>query len=94
MRAINKLTIKDSNYSDYIQTNGTSVISIVATREAAETFEQVSVPNKRLNISYNSSVYQENSANGSYLETITLSTLPGGYSNFNEFKNEISCVSK
>jgi hypothetical protein len=92
MRAINKLTIKDSNYSDYIQTNGTSVISIIATREATETFEQVSVPSKRLNISYNSSVYQENSANGSYLETITLSTLPGGYSNFNEFKNEINGI--
>tara|TARA_A100001515_G_scaffold123058_4_gene106756 strand:- start:3237 stop:5330 length:2094 start_codon:yes stop_codon:yes gene_type:complete len=89
MRAINKLAIKDSNYSDYVQNNATSVVAVVNTRQENDTFEEINVVDKKLNITYNSTEFQENQTNGGYLETITLTSLPGGYNNFNEFKTEI-----
>ena len=50
MPTINKIWIKDTNYSDYIQNNGTSVVNVQRTTATDDSFVETAVLNKKLNI--------------------------------------------
>ena len=92
MPTINKIWIKDTNYSDYIQNNGTSIINVERTTATDDSFVETAVLNKKLNIKYVSSQFDSNEANGAYTEVLKLSALPGGYDSFQEFQDDINSL--
>jgi hypothetical protein len=84
-----KIIIKDTNYSDTIQANTNPTITVENTANLTTTFNN-QLREKKINVEFVSSEFDQNQANLTLNEKIKITAIPSAYGSFDAFKAEIN----
>jgi hypothetical protein len=84
----NKIIVKDTNYSDRIQTNTNPTIVVEDTANLTTTFNN-RIADKKVDVHFISSEFDQNQPNLILNEKIKITAIPSAYGSFGAFKSEI-----
>ena len=88
MSTYTKIIVKDTNYSDRIQTNTNPTIVVEDTANLTTTFNN-RIGDKKVDVHFISSEFDQNQPNLILNEKIKITAIPSAYGSFGAFKSEI-----
>ena len=88
MSTFTKIIVKDTNYFDRIQANTKPTITVENTANLTTTFNN-QLREKKINVEFVSSEFDQNQANLTLNEKIKITAIPSAYGSFDAFRSEI-----
>lgn len=91
MSTFTKIVVKDTNYSDRIQSANAPTLVVQDTANLTTTFD-TAANSKRINITTLSSEFDQNQVNTSLNERVKITAVPSAFSSYKSFKLEMQSV--